>query len=194
MTSVGVISLSTGAQRESNATLVASCLAGDEDAWSTLIDRYKRLIYSIPIKQGFAPDEAADIFQAVCVDLIAELPRLREPDALPKWLIRVTSHQCARYRRRAQPSGVPIPDDLAGPAADLPDSIIQAVEREQALREAMEALPPRCRRMIDMLFFETPARPYAKVAATRGIAIGSIGFIRGRCLSRLRRELTAAGL
>ena len=33
-----------------------------------------------------------------------------------------------------------------------------------------------------MLFFETPARPYQEVARRLGLAAGSIGFIRGRCL------------
>ena len=35
--------------------LVASCLSGDEQAWSELIDRYNRLIFSIPLKQGLTP-------------------------------------------------------------------------------------------------------------------------------------------
>jgi hypothetical protein len=50
----------------SDRELVASCLSGDEPAWSELIDRYNRLIFSIPLKQGLTREEAADIFQAVC--------------------------------------------------------------------------------------------------------------------------------
>ena len=30
--------------------LVKACLAGDEEAWSVLIDKYKALIYSIPAR------------------------------------------------------------------------------------------------------------------------------------------------
>src|SRR5262245_22779510 len=86
----------------SNTVLVTACLAGDEDAWKKLVARYKRLIYSIPVKQGFAPEDAADIFQSVCLDLVAELPRLREPEALPQWLIRTTIHKCYRLRTRAK--------------------------------------------------------------------------------------------
>ena len=47
--------------------LVQECLKGSEEAWSALIDKYKNLIFSIPIKYGFSPDEAAEIFQAVCL-------------------------------------------------------------------------------------------------------------------------------
>jgi DNA-directed RNA polymerase specialized sigma24 family protein len=67
------------------------------------------------------------------------------------------------------------------------------VKDEQLLREAVTAMPPRCRDVIQMLFFETPARPYREVAAALGLAGGSIGFIRGRCLTRLRRELLRLG-
>jgi hypothetical protein len=47
--------------------------------------------------------------------------------------------------------------------------------------------------MVHMLFFESPARPYEKVAEELGIATGSIGFIRGRCLKKLRRALEQEG-
>ena len=193
MAPAGVALPSIGAGSESNTALVAACLAGDEDAWSTLIDRYKRLIFSIPIKQGFDADTAADIFQSVCLDLVTELPRLREPQALAQWLIRVTSRRCVRQRTSGR-AATEVLDDLAGPTSDLPESILQEVQQEQAVRDAIGDLSPRCQQLIDMLFFETPVRPYAAVAAELGIAIGSVGFIRGRCLDRLRQELLKAGL
>src|SRR5579872_5254462 len=79
--------------------LVRLCLNHDEDAWSVLIDRYKNLIFSIPIKYGFSREDAADIFQSVCLDFLRELPRLREVKALPKWLIQITAHTCQRRKR-----------------------------------------------------------------------------------------------
>jgi hypothetical protein len=47
--------------------------------------------------------------------------------------------------------------------------------------------------MVHMLFFETPARPYKDVASALGVATGSIGFLRGRCLDRLRSALEEIG-
>ena len=177
--------------------LVRRCLEGDEDAWSALLDRYKRLIYSIPIKYHLTTQEATDIFQDVCVDLLAELPRLREPRALPKWLAQVTSHRCARLKQLAArlPSASGEADALAGlpDTADLTEQVLLEVEREQALRDAVAALPPRCRQLIQALFFETPARPYREIARQLNLAGGSIGFIRGRCLGRLRTELHKNG-
>lgn len=172
--------------------LVASCLSGDEQAWSELIDRYNRLIFSIPLKQGLSRDEAADIFQAVCLDLVTELPRLRDPQALPAWLIQTTLHKVSKWRRRNDRY---VPDEgihtgnAPAPEADMPDALIREVQQSQALRDAVAALSDRCQRMVQMLFFETPARPYKDVAAALGVATGSIGFLRSRCLDRLRSTL-----
>ena len=64
-----------------DARLVRECLNGNDEAWSALIDKYKNLIYSIPVKYGFSSDEASDIFQGVCLELLADLPKLCKPAA-----------------------------------------------------------------------------------------------------------------
>jgi RNA polymerase sigma factor (sigma-70 family) len=182
-----------------DARLVRECVRGNENAWAMLLEKYKRLIYSIPIKYGLSPDEATDVFQDVCVELLSELPRLREPRALPKWLMQVTSRRCLRLRgqstRTAGPTG-DAQDELMQRLADarpLSDQIMLEVEREQALRDAIATLAPRCRQMVEMLFLETPPRSYQDVARSLQLETGSIGFIRGRCLQRLRTALQKAG-
>ena len=67
------------------------------------------------------------------------------------------------------------------------------MQREQALREAFAELPPRCQQMITLLFYRDPPLPYRDVAQKLGLATGSIGFVRGRCLRRLQRLLEARG-
>jgi RNA polymerase sigma factor (sigma-70 family) len=175
--------------------LVAECLKGNEEAWSVLIDKYKRLIYSIPVKYRFSPDEATDIFQAVCLELLSELPKLRKPEALPKWIIQVTAHKCLHKKRDKQRTEATDPND---PAFDRStparaESILREAEDEHKLRQVVADLPVRCRELVRMLFFEEPSRPYHEVARILGLATGSIGFIRQRCLDRLRKGLAEAG-
>ncbi len=173
------------------------CLRGSEEAWTALLDKYKNLIFSIPIKQGMGRDDAADIFQRVCLLLLAELSHLRQPAALAMWLIRVTSRECLRWRRQEHRHAALEPREaettLAPNDSLVLDEMMAPIKQEQMLREAVRALPPRCRQLIEMLFFEAPARPYREVARSLGLATGSIGF-RGRCLTRLRRELEKMGL
>jgi RNA polymerase sigma factor (sigma-70 family) len=175
--------------------LVKECLSGNESAWSQLIDKYKALIYSIPIKYNLPPQEAADVFQATCVELLVRLPELREPRALPKWLMQVAHHECYRVKRLGQrvvsrDSEEDTPEPETPPIAD---TLVQQTQEEQMLREAMATLTPQCRRLVEMLFFESPSRPYAEVASELGLALGSIGFTRQKCIERLRRQLEDLG-
>lgn len=177
--------------------LVRECCQGNQAAWSALIDRYKNLIFSIPLKFGLSREDSADIFQAVCADLVAGLPRLREPKALPKWLMQTTFHQCLRWKkdRMVLMDDVDEMDRHPDPSSEvMPEEMLYQLQKEQGVRDAIRGLSPRCGRMVQMLFFETPARPYQEVARELGIATGSIGFIRGRCLKKLRQALEQEGL
>jgi DNA-directed RNA polymerase specialized sigma24 family protein len=75
----------------------------------------------------------------------------------------------------------------------LASDVLAEVEREEIVRQTVRALPARCSAMIRLLFFEDPPVPYAEVARRLGLATGSIGFIRGRCLKRLENELRSLG-
>jgi RNA polymerase sigma factor (sigma-70 family) len=180
----------------SNERLVGECCKGNQAAWSALIEKYKNLIFSIPIKFGLPREDASDIFQAVCVDLLSDLSRLRDPQALPKWLMQISYHKCLHWKKH-QLNLLHDPEDFEQVSEtnrdQLPEETLYQVQREQSLREAIVGLSPRCSRMIKMLFFESPARPYEEVAKELGLATGSIGFIRGRCLKLLRDRLQKDG-
>ena len=179
----------------SDTRLVKACLSGDEEAWSLLIDKYKALIYSIPVKYGLSRQEAADVFQATCTELLVRLPELREPRALPKWLMQVAHHESYRWKRQSQRTVSRDEErDLPEPTTPaIAESLFQQTQEEQMLREAMTVLTPQCRRLVELLFFETPSRPYTEVAAELGLAVGSIGFTRQKCLERLRVQLDELG-
>jgi RNA polymerase sigma factor (sigma-70 family) len=178
-----------------DARLVKECLRANEEAWSLLIDKYKALIYSIPVKYGLPPHEAADVFQATCAELLVRLPDLREPRALPKWLMQVAHHECYRWKRQQQrlTSRDADPDLPEPETPPIAESVLQKTQEEQMLREAMSVLSPQCRRLVELLFFETPSRPYAEVAKELGLAVGSIGFTRQKCMERLHRLLDKSG-
>jgi RNA polymerase sigma factor (sigma-70 family) len=181
-----------------DTALVRACLDGDEAAWSAVIDRYKRLIYSIPLKFGTSADEANDIFQAVCVELVTELPKLRKPEALKGWLSSVTRHKALRSKTLARREHTSTPAEELADAlpAESPDParLLEEVQQEQGVRAAVGELPERCRELVRLLFYTQPPPAYADVAKRLGLATGSIGFIRGRCLKKLEAALKARGI
>jgi len=175
--------------------LVRECLGGGEEAWCALISKYKNLIFSIPLKYGFSPEDSTDIFQAVCLDLLSELPKLRKVKALPKWIMQITAHKCFHRKQLERRTEVSDPNDkqFERRTPARAEEILREAEDEQGLRQAMSELTPRCRELVHMLFYDEPARPYQEIAETLGIAVGSVGFIRQRCLERLRKRLLEAG-
>jgi RNA polymerase sigma factor (sigma-70 family) len=193
--SMSAKSASMDSAASTDTRLVRECLRGSQAAWSTLIDKYKNLIYSIPIKYGFSSDDATDIFQSVCLELLSELDKLRKPKALPKWIMQITAHKCFHHKQQALRMVSSDPDtqlpEHTAPA--VADNILRQAEEEQNLRQAIANLPPRCRQLVHMLFFEEPVRPYQAIAAELGLSVGSIGFIRQRCLERLRKNLVQVG-
>jgi RNA polymerase sigma factor (sigma-70 family) len=178
----------------SDPDLIRECLRGNEEAWAFLIDKYKNLIFSIAVRRGFSREDSTEIFEEVAAQLLSELARIREPAALGGWLIQVTLNRCTLWQKRRARESV---DENAVHAVSVQretaESLILEAEREQILREGVRTATPQCRQLIRMLFFENPPLPYQDVAAGLGIATGSIGFVRRKCLDRLRRHLEEAG-
>src|SRR5215475_375366 len=118
--------------------LVQGCLQGDQQAWEELIDKYKRLIYSIPIKYGASPDDAADVFQAVCIEVLNSLPQLKNAQSLRSWLITVTIRQSYRWKKR-QANHVELdamePEAAEGIASTSYADALAQLEQEQIVRE-----------------------------------------------------------
>ena len=183
------------ASKWNDTRLVKECLSGNEAAWVRLIDKYKALIYSIPVKYNLPPQEAADVFQSTCVELLVRLPgTARAPSASLRHM-QVAHHECYRVKRLSQRVVSRDSEDepLEPETPPIAETLVQQSQEEQILREAMATLTPHCRRLVEMLFFESPSRPYAEVARELGLAVGSIGFTRQKCMERLRRQLEDLG-
>jgi RNA polymerase sigma factor (sigma-70 family) len=109
--------------------------------------------------------------------------------------VQVTAHKSFHWRRQGRRMVSHDDETAERPETSIPaevESTLWEAEEEQKLREAVSALPPRCRELIHMLFYEEPKRPYQEVAAGLGLATGSIGLLRQKCLDRLRKRLKEA--
>ena len=177
--------------------LVIRARNGDKQAWDELVERYAPLIWSICHRYRLRRADADDVGQSVWLRLADQLAFLRHPAALQGWLATTTQRECGRVLRAARKQEAP---GHRLDAADIPDkdteeaeSELLRAERHAALREAFTHLPPDSRQLIAMLIQDPPV-PYAEISAKMGIAVGSIGPTRGRCLEQLRRDPVIAAL
>lgn len=167
----------------SDRELIDSCLRGEQRAWTDLIARYERLIYSVARKLCSQPEDCADVFQRVCLDLYQNLRQLRNDQTLPAWLITVTRRRSFAFLRGKR-EDISI-EEYAAEA----NPQVDAVENEFLLERAVAELPSRCESLIRLLYFDSEEPTYAEVSQRLGIPVASIGPTRARCLEKLRRLL-----
>jgi RNA polymerase sigma factor (sigma-70 family) len=180
------------------ATLVKASVAGDEDAWNELVRRHVRLVVAVTRHHRLSTSDAQDVTQTVWLRLVEHLAEIREPAALPGWIVTTARHECLRLLRAGGRTVVVDPVDLtvAHPVGDGGGAGVEATliaaERHQVLLDGLAELSPHQRRLLTLLAADPPP-PYAEISRMLGIPIGSIGPTRSRILERLRSSAAVRG-
>lgn len=182
---------SQGLEKIDDADLVARCRRHEDAAWRELVRRYQRLVYSIPQRYGLDQHAAAEVFTAVFAELWHSLDQVEQPAQVRAWLATVArrrSFLILRERARWVSLDQPESQEWLEPADPNPfgDDVLIAAEREQDIREAIQTLSGRCRTLLEWLFYADPAPAYDEIALRLGLSKNSIGFLRSRCLKKLR--------
>ncbi|MDP9379876.1 MAG: sigma-70 family RNA polymerase sigma factor [Chloroflexota bacterium] len=178
-----------------NEALIAACRAGDPKAWELLVERYQRLVYSIPRRAGLDEETSADVFGYVFASLVEHLDRLDQPSRVGAWLATTAKRETwrlARSRQRyvAPPEGYETDFMAEIPTEEpLPEETVLRLEEQHRIRTAVEMLDERCRELLTLLFYRAESPAYTDIAAALGIPEGSIGPTRARCLQKVRRVL-----
>ncbi|UCD75505.1 MAG: sigma-70 family RNA polymerase sigma factor [Phycisphaerales bacterium] len=163
--------------------LICACRSGDEEAWRELVSRYGRLVFSIPRRYGLSPQASEDVFQEVFAILVRQLPTIRNPTGLPKWLITTTHRVSCRISKQGRTESTHVADtvDPHGP----PPEEISRWERQQLVRECLRRLGGRCEELLTALYMGRGQVGYEEISRSLDMPIGSIGPTRARCLQKL---------
>jgi RNA polymerase sigma factor (sigma-70 family) len=179
----------------SDRDLILRCRQGSAGAWHQMLNKYERLVYSIPLRYGLSRDDAADVAQITFTILIQSLDNLAEDSRLGPWLVTVARRHTWRLlerKRRESASEHLEVADVAESAVLLGKSDADSIEHwelSQWLETALSKLGDRCRELLLALYFQPERSSYAEVAADLDMPIGSIGPSRARCLKSLRQVL-----
>ncbi len=168
--------------------LIDRALAGDEQSWRELVDRFSGLVWKVLNTYGLSASDREEAFASTFYRLFEKLSTLREPRALPKWLATTARNEAnavCRTRRRLMPTDeLPLREVLPGDhdRALLDDELMAAV------MAAFATLPPAGQALLRLLT-TVPPLSYQEIAALVGVPVGSIGPTRQRYLQRLRVAL-----
>lgn len=138
------------------------------------------------------PRDRDDLEQEVWLRYLRYRDTIHDPDRILAWLRRMVRNEAARLAaRRRRELAAPDPDDgRIAPPADR--GLTRAVVRG-LLWDEVDRLPERDRILITLIALH-PELSHADLAARIGVAPGSIGPLRARCLTMLRRRLRASGI
>jgi len=177
----------------SDDDLIRACRQGDVHAWQTVILKYKRLVFSIPLNYGLSQEDAADITQITFTILFESLDQLYANARLAPWLATVARRHSWRLLERYRREYTNDDEDLSQSLSNLrdPNSDADWVSWEllEWLDRGFSQLDERCARLLLHLYFNPEKPSYAEVAAKLNMPASSVSPIRARCLKRLRKLL-----
>ena len=165
-------------------SLARQAAAGNDNAFSVLVDRYSRLIYNVALRSVSSPEDAADISQETFLKAWRSIGSFRGECALSTWLCRIAINCCrdhARSSKRHRVLSLTVHDDEEeSKVLDIPDTDVTAMPEEEltrqteiaAVRQAIDALPEDQKMIITMR--DITGLSYAEIAETLGLEMGTV--------------------
>lgn len=171
--------------------LLEAIRRGQEEAFTTLHERYRPLVSRIALRIVGSTEDAEDVCQEVFFRLFHQPPALEGPQALRLWLARVTTNTALnvlRSRRRAQFHWTRWLHLDWLHRQQRPDEGYERAETAALVRAVLDQLSDRDR---TLLALRASGLNYEEIATTLGIRLSSLGTLLARAERRFRERYEA---
>jgi RNA polymerase sigma-70 factor, ECF subfamily len=174
--------------RRDDAELVRAHVAGDREAFETLVRRHRDRLWAVALRTLGDREEAADALQDALLSAYRKADRFRGESAVTTWLHRIVVNACLdRARRRKARPTVPLPE--SGPNEPIAAGS-EVTDRDTTLtvRAALAELPPDQRAALVLV--DIYGYPVSEAAKILDIADGTV---KSRCARGRARLATRLG-
>ena len=172
-----------------DGAVVRRVLAGDIEAYATLVARHRERLYRFAARMLGNHEEAEEAVQDAFVRAFRSLRGCQDPDRFDGWLFRILANRCrtrGRRRRRYEATFVIDPSALA--RASAPDGRTgDHGGWSTAVAEALAALPAEQREAFLLKYVEELS--YEEMAALTGVGVSALKMRVSRAVTRLRDRL-----
>lgn len=184
-----------------DGVLLEQAVAGDECAFEALVSRYQHsLLHSI--RCILKDDELAyDVLQCVLLKFYVSLPILRRDVRLNAWLFQVARNRCMDELRkqhcrpalrfselsREDENEELEPTECIQDPYPLPEEMVEQLDLQAVLQQAIGTLPPRFRLVVDLRFFEQLS--FAEISQILKMPTSTAKTYCYRSIRRLRSTL-----
>src|SRR3954452_6 len=136
--------------------LVERCRAGDDIAFSELVDRYKNLVFAIVNRMVNDGSQADDLAQEVFLKVHRGLPYFRGDARLSTWIYRIVANVCSEVRSR-RTFELPLEtgtEDRPRRERGASDAAFKNMELRDRLGKALDQLPDQYRFLVEAHYLE----------------------------------------
>jgi RNA polymerase sigma factor (sigma-70 family) len=161
----------------SDTELARVAQSGDGVSLGILLERHRSPLYALALRfLGFTSD-AQDAVQDTFLTALRTIDRLREPEAVGRWLRGILRNVCLRrLRERQQESYFERPEGEVESAL-LESSVEEAIDR-LAMREwiwsALSKLPEDLQLTVALRYFGSHQASYEEISAVLGVPMGTV--------------------
>jgi RNA polymerase sigma-70 factor (ECF subfamily) len=169
-------------------SLIKAALSGDDEAFSELVLRHKRKVFTIVARYARNNGELDDICQEIFIKLYENLRKYRAEAPFEHWVSKISVNACYDSLRKRQREGDEIPFEavafsLRAPAAEE----ITGNEAWEILRPALAKLCPENRLVITLLNLEE--KSVREISALTGWSETKVKVRAFRARKELKRIL-----
>lgn len=174
--------LSEKAQRDYQLVLAAR-EKGDERAYAELMGFYREPIYLMMLRMTHNPADADDLTLETFGKAFCQLHTFTPQYSFATWLFTIASNRGLDFLRRQHMDTIPISDlsvsdddqvyEYPIPSNDdNPEEALIGKQRAAIIRQVVEQLPPRYRRIIKLRYYEDMS--YEQIAQELHIPLGTM--------------------
>lgn len=145
------------ADMQEDVTLVRRTLAGDQQAFASLVTKYKDSVFNVAYRMLGNPSEAEDVAQEAFVRAYTQLHTYKDSHRFSTWLLSIASHlsidQLRRRRFLALPlENVPFLDWITDLSLGPEESAL-AVEASDEMQRVLSVLPAKYRAVLVLRYW-----------------------------------------
>ncbi|HEX3028227.1 MAG TPA: sigma-70 family RNA polymerase sigma factor [Clostridia bacterium] len=145
----------------SDYEIIKSCLDGNHEAFSELITRYKKLIFSVIYNMIRDKQDLNDIAQEVFIKIYKSLDKYNPEYKFSTWSVKIATNYCLDTLRKKNVDQVPIEEISEVSSHDTPEEKYIKKERSEKIRKAIEDLPEKYR--IPIILFHKNGLSYEEI-------------------------------
>lgn len=137
---------------------IDATIAGDVQAFASLVDRYKHMVYTLAMKIVKHTEEAEEISQDVFLKVFQVLNTFKGDSKFSTWLYKIAYYRSLDYlkkqKRQLNTSSIDSEIEFHLPSIEGVLDQFEVQERKQAIKRAIDKLPEADAVVITLHYFE----------------------------------------